>query len=457
VGRRIESDDSAERTDTYPEEESTWDDGAELAIRWVFPFPLLAPTWLDQVETTIGRDASNSVELPSPYVSRVHACIARSGPFHVLSDVSTKNGVSLDGDGVGEGVLAEGSVLRIGDFVGVCVRAPLEEDLGCVSLRGGITGGYRHRQLVARVAQVAATSLPVILEGETGTGKEVFSRSVHELSGRTGPFLPYNCSLYSKTTGPAELFGYRRGAFTGAEQSSLGHVRAAEGGTLVLDEVLDLSLEIQATLLRVLENREVLPLGELRSLPINVRFLATTQSSLERAVVEGRFRADLRARLEGATLKLPSLRDCREIVPELFLSLFARHTGRTPELTAGFVEELCLRDWPLNIRELETLARRLATNFECGVKLSRSHLGDARRPPTSRPAAPPQSASFRSSPSVPSSVSTAPGGKSPYGTEDVQQLLQSLTRCGGNLTRAAAEIGVTRQKAYRMLRAARGD
>jgi DNA-binding NtrC family response regulator len=457
VGRRIESGDFAERTDTYPDEDGSSDDGAELAIRWVFPFPLLAPTWLDQAETTLGRDASNSVELPSPYVSRVHARITRCGPLHVLSAASTKNGVSLDGDRTAEGVLAEGSVLRIGDFVGVCVRAPRQEDLACVTLRGGITGGYRHRQLAARVAQVAAANLPLVLEGETGTGKEVFSRSVHELSGRTGPFLPYNCSLYSKTTGPAELFGYRRGAFTGAEQSSLGHVRAAEGGTLVLDEVLDLSLEIQATLLRVLENREVLPLGELRALPINVRFLATTQSSLERAVTEGRFRADLRARLEGATLKLPSLRDCREIVPDLFLSLFARHTGQTPELSAGFVEELCLRDWPLNIRELETLARRLATSFECGVKLSRSHLGDARRPPASRPSAPPQSASFRSSSSVPASVSTAPASESPYDTKDVQQLLQCLARCRGNLTRAAAEIGVTRQKAYRMLRAARGE
>src|SRR5262245_11428332 len=118
-----------ECTRTYPEDRGAEGEAGELAIRWVFPFPALAPTWLDLAETTLGRASSNSAELKSDYVSRFHARVARSGPFHVITDVSAKNGISIDGERVPEAVLSEGSVLRIGDFVGVCVRAPLGTNL----------------------------------------------------------------------------------------------------------------------------------------------------------------------------------------------------------------------------------------------------------------------------------------------------------------------------------------
>src|SRR5262249_36399573 len=159
-----------------------------------------------------------------------------------------------------------------------------------------------------------------------------FARALHAASGRQGPFLAINAASYSKSIAAAELFGYRKGAFTGAESSSPGHIRAAEGGTLFLDEVLELPEDVQAMLLRVIENLEVLPLGDAPPRPVNVRFVSAAQTPLSSAVQEGRFRADLRARLEGGLIQLPLLGQCREIVPELFCLLFERHAAAPPLL-----------------------------------------------------------------------------------------------------------------------------
>src|SRR5262245_23722151 len=319
----------------------------------------MEPTWLVEPKTTFGRDGACRVVLDSDYVSRKHASIARSGQLYIASDLSSKNGIAVNGRVVRETSLSPGDVVRFGNFVGVCMRAPLGADLSSRTLGPGIIGGRTHALAFERMLELAPSDLSVVLVGETGTGKERFARALHEASARRGPFRAVNCSVYSKTMAAAELFGYRKGAFTGAESASPGHIRAAEGGSLLLDELTELAPDVQAMLLRALENREVLPLGESKPIPIDVRFIAATQIALATAVESKVLRADLRARLEGGVIALPPLRDSREVVLETFLALFERHAHERPRVQAAFAERLTAYDWPLNMRELDTVARRI--------------------------------------------------------------------------------------------------
>lgn len=419
----------------------------ELALRWVFPDAAREPLWLDRT-LTLGRDTSADIALPSAQISRRHAQLQVRGPLRLLEDLDSKNGVHVNARAVKSHVLEAGDVVRLGDFVAVVVAAPLNSDLSFRHFVAGIFGGLRHAQAVARLSAVARSQLPVVLEGETGTGKERFAAALHALSERAGPLVAVNCAIYNRTMGAAELFGYRRGAFTGAEQASPGHVRAASGGTLFLDEVLELPLEVQPMLLRALENQEVQAIGEVRVRKIDVRFVAASQVPLASAVERGHFRADLRARLEGQRVSLPALRHCREIIPELFCALYARHSEQRPSFNAGFVEALCLHDFSLNVRELDTLARRLAlapsSDRPLGVEALQDALGSEVRHSAPLAAAPATEAAR--------AQSLIPGRRAgPYSEPELAALRAALERHGGNLTRAAGELGISRQRAYRML------
>jgi len=430
------------------ESESDASRGEEpLVVRWVFPQPALEPTWLVESKTTFGRDPGSSVLLDSDYVSRQHAVVTRSGQLHIASDLSSKNGIVVNGRVVRETSLSPGDIIRFGNFVGVCLRAPMGADLSSKTLAPGIFGG---RALVAafeHMLELARTDLPVVLVGETGTGKERFARALHDASARRGPFRAVNCSVYSKAMAAAELFGYRKGAFTGAENANQGHIRAAEGGSLLLDELPELAPDVQAMLLRALENREILPLGESRPVPVDVRFLSAAQTPLGAAVDAGALRSDLRARLEGGVVTLPPLRDCRDVVIEMFLSLFELHAGRRPELRTGAAERLCLHDWPLNVRELDTVVRRLSAKSSEHA-LDRDAIEQALGASTEEPRGPrsgaPRSAEGRTNRT-----------KETYRPEEVAALVAAIGRYDGNLTKAASELGIARTKAYRMLRASK--
>ncbi len=418
-----------------------------LVIRWVFPQPPIEPTWLVESKTTFGRDGACSVVLDSDYVSRKHAVIARSAQLYIASDLSSKNGIAVNGRVVRETPLSPGDVVRFGNFVGVCMRAPMATNLSSRTLAPGIVGGWKLAGAFERLLELAPSDLSVVLVGETGTGKEQFARALHVASTRRGPFRAVNCSVYSKAMAAAELFGYRKGAFTGAESASPGHIRAAEGGSLLLDELTELAPDVQAMLLRALENREILPLGEARPVPIDVRFLSATQTSLESAVEAGQLRPDLRARLEGGVVKLPPLRECREVVVEMFLALFESHAGRRPELRTASAERLCLHDWPLNVRELDTLVRRLAVR-RGGRAIPRDEIDEALG------ASSPDSQNAANG--VPEPLNDARRRSNDlYPPEEVESLISALARHNGNLTKAAAECGLPRTKAYRMLRAAK--
>jgi len=225
-----------------------------------------------------------------------------------------------------------------------------------------------------RARQAAASGADVLIEAESGTGKELVARMIHRLSPRSGhSFVAINCSAFPETLLESELFGYARGAFTGAMAAKPGRFELANGGTLLLDEVGEMPLTLQPKLLRVLQEREFDRLGDTRSVPLDVRMISTTNRNLSDLVREGKFRADLFYRLNVIPLTLPPLRERREDIGELaehFLRLYSP-PGNAARLTAEFIARLEGHDWPGNVRELANCLRRalaLAPGNEIGVE-----------------------------------------------------------------------------------------
>jgi DNA-binding NtrC family response regulator len=236
-------------------------------------------------------------------------------------------------------------------------------------------------QVKQTIAAVAASDYTVLVRGESGTGKELAARAIHALSRRAGgPFLSVNCPAIPDQILESELFGHVRGAFTGAERDRRGLFVAASGGILVLDEIGDIPMSVQTKLLRVLQEREVRPVGSSKSIPVDVRILASTNQDLEAKIHDKTFREDLYYRLNVLTVRLPPLRERREDIPLLataFLERACREMGLadkefSPEALAG----LTGRDWPGNVRELFNFVRRL-TVFSPGDGISAAAVAEA--------------------------------------------------------------------------------
>jgi sigma-54-specific transcriptional regulator len=218
----------------------------------------------------------------------------------------------------------------------------------------------RSRAMLERIRQVAPSEATVLVIGETGTGKEIVARHIHELSPRAGqPFVAVNCGAFPESLVESELFGHERGAFTGATMAKAGWFEAAQGGTLFLDEIGDLPQSVQVKLLRVLQEREVVRLGSRQPIPIDVRLIAATNVNLDQAVAAGRFREDLFYRLGVAILSLPPLRERPgDILPlaAYFLRLYGqRLSGASQALSPAAEARLLAHGWPGNIRELENV------------------------------------------------------------------------------------------------------
>jgi DNA-binding NtrC family response regulator len=217
------------------------------------------------------------------------------------------------------------------------------------------------RRLRADLARLAGSRATVIITGESGTGKEVVARAIHDLSSRAGrPYVAFNCAAVPRELFEGQLFGHRKGAFTGATSDQPGTIRAADGGTLFLDEIGELPLDVQPKLLRFLENGEVSPLGERRPVTVDVRVVAATHRDLAALVKQGSFREDLYFRLQVIPLRVPPLRDRKEDIAAL-----ARHfvrelgpKGRAPVLAPDALAALGDRPWPGNVRELRNVIER---------------------------------------------------------------------------------------------------
>ncbi|HQX46758.1 MAG TPA: sigma-54 dependent transcriptional regulator [Steroidobacteraceae bacterium] len=219
------------------------------------------------------------------------------------------------------------------------------------------------RQVIARVARSQA---PVHISGESGTGKELVARLIHDSGSRAeGPFVPVNCGAIPTELMESELFGYKRGSFTGAVNDSKGLVQSAEGGTLFLDEVADLPLHMQVKLLRVIQEKTVRPIGEAREVPVDVRILSATHKSLATLVRDGRFREDLYYRINVIEMRVPTLRERAEDIPDLAEAIVRRLSRRlaveAPEISAGALAALAAHAFPGNVRELENVLERALT------------------------------------------------------------------------------------------------
>ncbi|HEX6590777.1 MAG TPA: sigma-54 dependent transcriptional regulator [Moraxellaceae bacterium] len=233
------------------------------------------------------------------------------------------------------------------------------------------------QRLLDYIERLAPSEAPVLIIGETGTGKELVARHIHHLSGRKGPFLAVNCGAISEQLAESELFGHEAGSFTGAVGKREGWFEAANGGTLFLDEIGDLPLPMQVKLLRVLQEREVVRIGSRKSIPVDVRLVAATNVDLDHAVSAGHFRRDLLYRLNIAQARLPPLRerpgDVLPLVEHFLRSYSQRMSIRTPSLTPAAAEALLGYAWPGNIRELENVVH-FALLISPGDEIRPEHL-----------------------------------------------------------------------------------
>jgi DNA-binding NtrC family response regulator len=441
-----------------------------LAVRWIFPMPVGRVTSLGAARVTLGRD-EGEVRLLGKETSRQHAEIRREGPLVIVRDLGSLNGTFVNGARVTEHPLVPGDLLRLGEWIGVVDHLPAAPPASAAANAGdggdvyaafapGLFAGPGLAPALAAARQVAPSTLPIVAEGETGTGKEGLCRALHAWSGRPGRFVAVNCGALPEALAEGELFGYRKGAFTGADRGQPGHFRAADRGTLMLDEIVDLPLGLQVKLLRALEQREVVPLGESTPVPVDVRIVAATQAPLAEAVRDRRFRADLAARLEGMIIRLPPLRERVADVPFLTDRLFQQHaqaaTAPVPELDPRFVERLCLYDWPFNVRELDLLVRQLLALHAGAKVLKRGVL-----PERFQAAAPGAAPAGTTTPAPAPGAAAAPERADPATAavaerrardrSELGALIAALKSTRGNVARAAALVGMTRQRAYRLM------
>ncbi len=230
-------------------------------------------------------------------------------------------------------------------------------------------------EVLAVGRRIAPTPLSILLTGETGTGKEMLARAIHRASDRSDrPMIPFNCTAVPRDMIESQLFGYRRGAFTGADASFAGVIRSAAGGTLFLDEIADVPLDVQPKLLRFLETHEIHPLGETQPVKVEVRVIAATNAKLEQLVAEGRFREDLFYRLNVVHLKLPPLRERREEIPALVEHYLRKYSDEQKKgrltLADETLEYLLLYSWPGNLRQLANEVRRMVAMAEAHAALT---------------------------------------------------------------------------------------
>jgi transcriptional regulator with GAF, ATPase, and Fis domain len=437
-----------------------------LVLLYAPNFEQFYPSYVFSVpELIIGRDPSNPVCVPEQAVSRQHARIQARGAKWVLTDLGSRNGTMVDGQFVQEVELQHLHEIRVGDAIFKFVDTGAERYVS-YRLDGAVAGARRAKMLTelvggcqmdfigADIERIAPTELSCVVLGETGTGKEVAARGIHRVSGRRGSFQAVNCAAIPPNLLESELFGYRRGAFSGADRDKPGLVKMADGGTLFLDEIGDMPLEAQAKLLRVLQAREVFPLGATVAERVNIRVVCATHRDLHQYVKEGKFRGDLFARLNEHVVRLPPLRERKEDIFLLARSFVGRYGRPQLGFTFSFLVALLHYDWPFNVRELESCIKR-GVALTDGAPLDTQQLPDAIADAM-------KSYGARTSPvnMVPSMLPgpasnqepSVPGVSSRRGAPTEQELRDLLNRHRGNVAAVGRELGKERMQVHRWLK-----
>lgn len=430
---------------------------------------------------SIGRDADCDIVLSDRAASRMHARLQiNDNGALVVIDLGSRNGVFVNGRPVGdEGALLERvpAVVRLGESVLCLTRHQTDQESTHASslLVGGTSLANVRRQL----SLIAPTDLPVLLQGETGTGKEVAARLLHQSSRQTGPFVPVNCAALPGQLIESELFGHVKGAFTGATQAKKGLFSLATGGTLFLDEVGELPIDLQPKLLRVLQEQQVRPVGSEREHKVDVRIVSATHRSLTEP---DRFRPDLLARLAGVEVQLPPLRERVEDIPMLATFLLGRAGSPrsnlgTAELDSNALEALMVYRWPLNIRELDNALRYaslrvfqrtepviqledLPENIQANLRRERTRFQPS--PSVTSVACSRQDMSHETpveTISTPAIVMTLPASDRaqagnttlPSPPIDASVLEDALRHTRGNVKKTAQNLGLSRAHTYRLL------
>ena len=339
--------------------------------------------------------------------------------------------------------------LRAGSQKGSRVQQPAELT-GTSLMPGFIHSSPAMTKLVEEVHKIRSSDVTVLVTGESGTGKELVARAIHALSTRRSKvFVPFNCTAVPKELSEGYLFGYRRGAFTGAVTDSAGVIRTAAGGTLFLDEIGDLPLDLQPKLLRFLQEGEIQPLGEQRPLKVDVRIIAATNTDLEDMVAQSKFREDLYYRLNVIRLRVPPLRERRSEIPTIvnyYINHYSAKFGRRDiQITPPAVDLLMVSHWPGNVRQLCNEIQRVVARAEDATVITPDQLSPELKR-TSAPVTP-------SSPA--STLASMPAGSLQNITladalADVERrmIADALRKHGGNISRAARELGLTRRGLY---------
>ncbi len=379
----------------------------------------------------IGRGLVGSLTLEDAALSRRHArVVAAAGGTWRVKDLGSRNGTAVDGVLLGEEEWTGPAprVVRAGESLFAPVADVTPYVAANVSTAGELVVGPLLFQVLEQARRAAASGETLFINGESGSGKEVVARAFHEGgAARSGPFVAVNCAAIPENLAERLLFGAKRGAYSGAEDAE-GYLRAAHGGTLFLDEVADLSPAVQAKLLRVLETREVVPLGAARGQHVELRLCSATHKSLRAEVAAARFRTDLFYRLGLPAVTIPPLRER----PEEIVRLVARELGRLdPPLAArsSFVEECLLRHWPGNVRELivEVRAAAVAARTADAPAVDVTHLSPNAGVRMDTPAVAEERDSER------------------------ERIEAAIRREGGNVTRAAKTLGMHRNQLRRWL------
>jgi DNA-binding NtrC family response regulator len=328
----------------------------------------------------VGSGAACTLRLEEPTLSASHCRALHRSTFVELVDLASTNGIEIAGASVRGAQLWPGASVSLGAAsleVLVPARSAGDGVSGIAPLPGLAGSSAVMLKLAARVRRIAPLALPVLVRGESGTGKELVARAIHRESRRQGSFVALNAAAISPALAESELFGHRRGAFTGATETRRGAFTEANGGTLFLDEIGALPLEVQAKLLRVVEDGVIRPLGSGIAAAVDVRLVAATCESIESRVESGGFRPDLFERLAACIVRLPPLRDRRADIPEIASALLAQLGLADMRLSREAERAFSGRPFRGNVRELRNLLASAAVLAGDGRVIEAAHLLDA--------------------------------------------------------------------------------